>query len=132
MSGHSGVDRPHVHCAYLARIDVPDAMCHQHCVHLSCWALQLTRMLSHDSSSDHTPQGGQSAGLGGGTGPKPYTGPGGFDEYAGNARVIKAALCAGFYPSILRVEHPVAKFKSVVGGAFQVSSRGPYTLYPIS
>ena len=68
----------------------------------------------------HTRQGGLSAGLGGGAGPKHFTGAGGLDEYAGNARVIKAALCAGFYPSILRVEHPTAKFKPVVGGAFQV------------
>ena len=29
-----------------------------------------------------------------------------FDDASGNARVVKAALCAGFYPSILRVEHP--------------------------
>lgn len=71
-----------------------------------------------------TRQGGLSAGLGGGAGPKPFTGPGGLDEYAGNARVIKAALCAGFYPSILRVEHPAAKFKSVEGGAFQVNAVG--------
>ncbi|GFR46511.1 hypothetical protein Agub_g8095, partial [Astrephomene gubernaculifera] len=35
---------------------------------------------------------------------------------AGNARFLKAALCAGFYPSVLRVQHPKTKYKEVYGG----------------
>ena len=67
---------------------------------------------------------------GGGDGPKPFAGPGGVDEHAGNARIVKAALCAGFYPSVLRVEHPPTKYKNVEGGAFAV--RIPPWLYPCS
>lgn len=33
-----------------------------------------------------------------------------------NARFTKAAICAGFYPSILRVQHPKPKFKEVRAG----------------
>jgi len=68
----------------------------------------------------HTRRGGASAGAGGGGGPKPFAGPGDVDEHAHNARIVKAALCAGFYPSVLRVEHPPAKYKNVEGGAFMV------------
>ena len=72
----------------------------------------------------------------------------GADEYSGNARVIKAAICAGagpvsdamrmqplhspvpdcldgwtgFYPNILRVDHPPAVFKEVLGGAMETDS----------
>ncbi|GIL66003.1 hypothetical protein Vafri_19646 [Volvox africanus] len=35
---------------------------------------------------------------------------------AANARFVKAALCAGFYPSVLRVQHPPTKYKEVHGG----------------
>ncbi|CAL8471800.1 g11342 [Coccomyxa elongata] len=42
-----------------------------------------------------------------------------YDEYSCNARVIKAAICAGFYPNILRVDHPPAVFKHVLGGAME-------------
>ncbi|GAX74060.1 hypothetical protein CEUSTIGMA_g1510.t1 [Chlamydomonas eustigma] len=38
----------------------------------------------------------------------------------GNARFLKAAICAGFYPSVLRVQAPKPKFKQVDGGAFEV------------
>ena len=42
-----------------------------------------------------------------------------FDDHSGNARIVKAALCAGFYPAILRVEHPTAVFAETHGGALQ-------------
>ncbi|KAK9846310.1 hypothetical protein WJX81_001334 [Elliptochloris bilobata] len=42
-----------------------------------------------------------------------------FDDASGNARIVKAALCAGFYPSILRVEHPAAVFAETHGGALE-------------
>ena len=71
----------------------------------------------------HTRRRGSRAGAGGGGGPKPFAGPGGVDEHAGNARIVKAALCAGFYPSVLRVEHPPAKYKNVKGGAFAVRQK---------
>ncbi|GIL84569.1 hypothetical protein Vretifemale_13233, partial [Volvox reticuliferus] len=35
---------------------------------------------------------------------------------AANARFVKASLCAGFYPSVLRVQHPPTKYKEVHGG----------------
>ncbi|EFJ42064.1 hypothetical protein VOLCADRAFT_119557, partial [Volvox carteri f. nagariensis] len=35
---------------------------------------------------------------------------------ADNARFLKAALCAGFYPAVLRVQHPPTKYKEVHGG----------------
>ncbi|KXZ49867.1 hypothetical protein GPECTOR_19g318 [Gonium pectorale] len=41
---------------------------------------------------------------------------------AGNARFLKAALCAGFYPSVLRVDHPRTKYKEVYGGAEEADS----------
>jgi hypothetical protein len=47
------------------------------------------------------------------------TEPGGPDEYSHNARVVKAALVAGFYPRILRVEAPPAKYAKVEGGAMR-------------
>eukprot|EP01025_Chloroclados_australasicus_P059010 TRINITY_DN744_c0_g3_i1.p2 TRINITY_DN744_c0_g3~~TRINITY_DN744_c0_g3_i1.p2 ORF type:complete len:397 (-),score=46.26 TRINITY_DN744_c0_g3_i1:343-1404(-) len=39
-----------------------------------------------------------------------------------NARFVKSAVCAGFYPNILRVQHPEAKFKKVAGGSIQVDN----------
>lgn len=50
-------------------------------------------------------------------------GPGQVDEHAGNARFLKAALCAGFYPCVLRVEHTSNKYAQVAGGAMQVGWR---------
>jgi ATP-dependent RNA helicase DHX57 len=32
----------------------------------------------------------------------------------GNARFLKAAICAGFYPSVLKVQPPKPKFKQVM------------------
>ena len=32
---------------------------------------------------------------------------------------ITYVLCAGFYPNILRVDHPPAVFKEVLGGAME-------------
>ena len=42
-----------------------------------------------------------------------------------SGRVIKAALAAGFYPSLLRVDHPPARFRATEGGAVQVCSLLP-------
>lgn len=41
------------------------------------------------------------------------------DKNSGDARVVKAAICAGFYPQILRVENPASKYAKVAGGAFE-------------
>ncbi|KAK9848234.1 hypothetical protein WJX84_008694, partial [Apatococcus fuscideae] len=41
------------------------------------------------------------------------------DKFSHNARFIKAAICAGFYPAVLRVEHPTARFEKVQGGALE-------------
>lgn len=46
----------------------------------------------------------------------------GLDEHSDNARVVKAAICAGFYPNVLRVDHPPAVFKEVLGGAMEADS----------
>jgi ATP-dependent RNA helicase DHX57 len=59
---------------------------------------------------------------GGGAGAEAYTRAGGVDEFAGHARIVKAALCAGLYPQLLRVDHPPAKFAAAAGGAFEVDS----------
>lgn len=47
---------------------------------------------------------------------------GDLDEMSGSARVVKAALCAGLYPQILRIEHPKAKFQKVHGGAVETDN----------
>lgn len=39
------------------------------------------------------------------------------DAYSREARIVKAAICAGFYPQILRVENPMPKFTKVAGTA---------------
>jgi ATP-dependent RNA helicase DHX57 len=41
------------------------------------------------------------------------TEPGGPDEFSWNARIVKAALVAGFYPRVLRVETPAQKYAKV-------------------
>lgn len=43
------------------------------------------------------------------------------DRNSGDARIVKAAICAGFYPQILRVENPASKYAKVLGGAFETS-----------
>eukprot|EP00882_Tetradesmus_deserticola_P010798 GHRQ01011407.1.p1 GENE.GHRQ01011407.1~~GHRQ01011407.1.p1 ORF type:complete len:312 (+),score=103.42 GHRQ01011407.1:429-1364(+) len=43
------------------------------------------------------------------------------DEYSHNARIVKAAICAGFYPRILRVEAPI-KYQAVAGGAMRMEA----------
>ncbi|KAF8055672.1 DHX57 [Scenedesmus sp. PABB004] len=43
------------------------------------------------------------------------------DEFSHNARIVKAALAAGFYPRVLRVEAPV-KYTQVAGGAARVEA----------
>jgi len=48
-----------------------------------------------------------------------------YDDHSGNARIVKAALCAGFYPAILRVEHPTAVFAETHG-----RPRAPQVLRP--
>lgn len=75
-------------------------------------------------------------------------GSGGLDEFSDNGRIVKAALCAGeektataarrglavacrqtalavragFFPSLLRVEHPAAKYTETAAGAFQTDA----------
>jgi len=39
-----------------------------------------------------------------------------------NARIIKAVLCAGFYPNVVRVKHPEAKYAESAGGAILKAS----------
>eukprot|EP00775_Hariotina_reticulata_P004412 gene4412-4665_t len=43
------------------------------------------------------------------------------DEFSHNARIVKAAICAGFYPRILRVEAP-ARYQQVSAGAVRVEA----------
>jgi ATP-dependent RNA helicase DHX57 len=40
-----------------------------------------------------------------------------MDAHASSARVVKAALCAGLYPNVLRVKHPESRFAPTGGGA---------------
>jgi len=45
------------------------------------------------------------------------------DAASHSARVVKAALCAGFAPAgLLRVEAPAQKFKAALGGAIEVDA----------
>lgn len=39
------------------------------------------------------------------------------DANSKEARIVKAGICAGFYPQILRVENPAPKFTKVAGAA---------------
>lgn len=39
------------------------------------------------------------------------------DANSQEARIVKAGICAGFYPQILRVENPLPKFTKVAGAA---------------
>lgn len=39
------------------------------------------------------------------------------DVNAKDARIVKAGICAGFYPQILRVENPLPKFTKLAGAA---------------
>lgn len=39
-----------------------------------------------------------------------------------NSYCIRAALCAGFYPDLLRVEHPDTKFVSMLGGTKKIDA----------
>ena len=43
--------------------------------------------------------------------------------------MIKAALAAGFYPQLLRVEHPPAKFRATEGGAVPVDAAAVATKF---
>lgn len=45
-----------------------------------------------------------------------------IDNYSSNYRVVKAALCAGLYPQLLRVEAPTAKYQKTLGGAFEIDT----------
>jgi ATP-dependent RNA helicase DHX57 len=44
------------------------------------------------------------------------------DSYSSNYRVVKAALCSGLYPQLLRVEAPTAKYQKTLGGAFETDT----------
>jgi hypothetical protein len=37
------------------------------------------------------------------------------DANSKEARIVKAGICAGFYPQILRVENPLPKFTKLAG-----------------
>lgn len=46
------------------------------------------------------------------------------DTNADDARLVKAAVCAGFYPQVLRVDNPMPTFSKTHGGAFESDSKG--------
>ncbi|CAG9465122.1 unnamed protein product [Pedinophyceae sp. YPF-701] len=46
------------------------------------------------------------------------------DRHARSARVVKAALCAGFYPSVVRVKHPATKYEKIREGVVVESKKG--------
>eukprot|EP00210_Caulerpa_lentillifera_P005324 g5087.t1 len=43
-----------------------------------------------------------------------------FDEFAQNSRFIRGAICAGFYPNLVRVKHPAKKFVPTLSGSKQI------------
>jgi ATP-dependent RNA helicase DHX57 len=65
---------------------------------------------------------GSAGGAAGSAAAEAFTRPGGVDQFAGHARVVKAVLCAGLYPQLLRVDAPAAKFQHTSGGAFEVDA----------
>eukprot|EP00803_Ostreobium_quekettii_P004271 evm.model.scf_905.2 EVM.evm.TU.scf_905.2 scf_905:10452-23846(+) len=46
--------------------------------------------------------------------------PVGANKFVSNTRFVRAAVCAGFYPNILRVEHPPKRYAEVGAGAVAV------------
>lgn len=51
------------------------------------------------------------------------------DQNSKDARLVKAAVCAGFYPQILRVENPLPKYKQTSFGAVEASTDGIAKLF---
>lgn len=51
-----------------------------------------------------------------------------YDANSGDARIVKAAICAGFYPQILRVENPPPKFTKLAGAELFVLCSRPVGL----
>jgi ATP-dependent RNA helicase DHX57 len=51
------------------------------------------------------------------------------DQNSKDARLVKAAVCAGFYPQILRVENPLPKFKQTAFGAVESDTDGIAKLF---
>lgn len=43
-----------------------------------------------------------------------------MDAFSDNARVVKAAIAAGLYPNLLRVDAPPPRFQQVAGGTVEV------------
>ncbi len=43
-----------------------------------------------------------------------------MDAYSANARVVKAAIAAGLYPNLLRVEAPPPRYQQIAGGNVEV------------
>lgn len=51
------------------------------------------------------------------------------DLNAKNARFVKGAICAGFYPQVLRADNPPPKYANIAGGAIEVE--GPSALVKV-
>lgn len=51
------------------------------------------------------------------------------DANAEDARLVKAAVCAGFYPQVLRVDNPLPKYTQVAGGAVETDGKGVPKLF---
>lgn len=43
-----------------------------------------------------------------------------MDAHSDNARVVKAAIAAGLYPNLLRVDAPPPRFQQVAGGTVEI------------
>lgn len=53
----------------------------------------------------------------------PDLGPGSPDEFSESGRIIKACICAGAYPNLVRVQHPSQKYQEVLGGTAAKEAR---------
>lgn len=51
------------------------------------------------------------------------------DANSEDARLVKAAVCAGFYPQILRVDNPIPKFTKTAFGAVEAEGDGMVKLF---
>ena len=94
-----------------ARFDLLDSLCDLGFVPRG--AAQALRR--HERSSDVVP----------GAGAEPNANIGVLEvllRNAGSARVVKAALCAGLYPHVVRVEHPKQQYTATLSGAVDKAS----------
>ena len=46
-----------------------------------------------------------------------------LNSESGNYRVVKAVICAGFYPNLISVKHPSTQYVSTAAGTFDKDAK---------